>query len=81
MGRRIIMAKKQDKFEDNLKKLESIVENLEIGNLDLDESLKAFEQGIKLVKVCQKKLEGAERTVEKLIKDDKGDVKTSNFEE
>jgi len=75
------MAKKQDKFEDNLKKLESIVENLEIGNLDLDESLKAFEQGIKLVKVCQKKLEGAERTVEKLIKDDKGDVKTSNFEE
>jgi len=56
-------------FEENLEKLESIVKSLEEGNTTLNESLKAFEKGIKLSKACQKELDGAEKKVTLLIKD------------
>lgn len=63
------------KFEDSLKKLEDIVSRLEGGDLTLEESLKLFEEGIKLSRLCTKQLEEAERKVEILLK---GEVK--NFE-
>ncbi|MBN1381107.1 MAG: exodeoxyribonuclease VII small subunit [Deltaproteobacteria bacterium] len=61
------MAK--DKFEEALEKLEEIVRKMEAGNMTLDESLKAFEEGIKLVRVCTKKLDEAERRVDLLLHD------------
>lgn len=56
-------------FEDALKKLEGIVGTLEKGQLSLDESLKKFEEGIRLSRLCNKKLMETEQKVEKLIKE------------
>ena len=53
------MAK--DKFEENLNRLEEIVKKMENGDLSLEDSLKAFEEGIKLSRLCAKKLDEAER--------------------
>jgi exodeoxyribonuclease VII small subunit len=71
------MAK--DKFEDALSRLEEIVRKMESGDLSLDESLKVFEEGIKLVRICSKKLEEAERRIEILIKDEQGDLCLAPF--
>lgn len=59
---------KEMKFEDALKKLEAIVSDLEDGNLSLDESLKKYEEGIRLSKICSKKLEDTEKKVQILMK-------------
>ncbi|MEN6331256.1 MAG: exodeoxyribonuclease VII small subunit [Smithella sp.] len=59
------MAK--EKFEDALKKLEDIVKKMEAGDLPLEEALKSFEEGIKLIHFCQAKLDEAERRVELLL--------------
>ena len=66
------MAEK--KFEDALARLEEIVKELESGDLSLDLSLKLFEEGIKLSRVCNKRLEEAERRVEVLLKDKAGNI-------
>jgi exodeoxyribonuclease VII small subunit len=55
------------KFEDALGRLETIVQTLERGELSLDESLKAFEEGVKLSKSCLKLLDDAERRVDILL--------------
>ncbi|HOJ52889.1 MAG TPA: exodeoxyribonuclease VII small subunit [Syntrophales bacterium] len=73
------MAK--DKFEDAIKRLEEIVETMERGDLTLEESLKAFEEGVKLVRICTKKLEEAERKVEMLIKNEEGALTLTPFPE
>jgi exodeoxyribonuclease VII small subunit len=73
------MAEK--KFEAALARLEEIVQELEKGDLPLDESLKLFEEGIKLSRVCNKRLEEAERKVEILIKDKDGTISAEPFEE
>ena len=65
---------KTPSFEDNLAKLEEIVSSLEEGETTLNESLEAFEQGIKLSRLCHAELEKAERKVELLIKKD-GEVR------
>lgn len=68
------MARKIDNlnFENALAELETIVQKMESGDLTLEESLQAFEQGIKLTKECQKALKSAEQKVNKLLsKDDK----------
>ncbi len=57
-------------FEKNLEQLEEIVQSLEEGNGTLDDSLKAFEKGIKLSRSCRKELNKAERRVEVLLKED-----------
>ena len=62
------MAK--DKFEDALKKLEEIVKKMDAGDLSLEEALKSFEEGIKLIHFCQSKLNEAERRVELLLGDE-----------
>ncbi|MEQ8216267.1 MAG: exodeoxyribonuclease VII small subunit, partial [Smithellaceae bacterium] len=56
-----------EKFEDALKKLEDIVKKMEAGDLPLEEALKSFEEGIKLIHFCQSKLNEAERRVELLL--------------
>jgi exodeoxyribonuclease VII small subunit len=64
------MAESKDKlkdFEKSLQHLEKIVNNMESGELGLEESLEQFEQGIKLAKTCQDTLANAEIRVEQLI--------------
>jgi len=64
------MAK--DKFEDALGRLEEIVKKMEQGDMTLEDSLKSFEEGIKLARLCAKKLDEAERRVDILLKQDGG---------
>ena len=54
-------------FESSLKKLEEIVSKLEDGDISLEDSVKSFEEGIGLVKECQKQLSDAELKVKKLL--------------
>lgn len=61
-----------EKFEDALEKLEDIVRKMESGELSLDESLQAFEEGIRLSRLCSGKLDEAERRVETLLKTEEG---------
>ena len=56
-------------FEQNLSQLEKIVESLETGNLSLEQSLKAFEKGIKLSRLCHGELDKSEKKVEILLKE------------
>ena len=56
-------------FELSLKKLESIVKKLEDENINLEDSVKSFEEGVNLVKECQKQLQNAELKVKKLLDD------------
>ena len=67
------MAK--DKFEDNLHRLEAIVKRMESGELSLEDSLKTFEEGIKLYRLCAQKLDEAERRVEILLQ--QGEILTT----
>jgi exodeoxyribonuclease VII small subunit len=66
-------------FEESLKKLETIVEQLEKGDLPLEASLKLFEQGVDLSAVCKKELDEAEGKVQTLIKQRDGSLKTAPF--
>ena len=59
-------------FEVSLQKLEKIIEKLEDGDISLEDSVKSFEEGIGLVKECQKQLYQAELKVKKLL--DNGDT-------
>lgn len=59
-------------FEAALEKLEKIVSGLEEGDMDLEKSLKNYEEGIKLASMCQKKLEEAKGKIEELIKTNDG---------
>ncbi len=68
------------KFEEALKKLEKIVENLEDGSLSLDDALEKYEEGIKLSKLCAKKLEAAKKKVEILLKSEDGTVDLKPFD-
>ena len=68
------------KFEDALSKLEGIVEKLESGELSLEESLTAFEEGIRLSRICSKRLEEAERKIEVLTKGEDGQIQVENFD-
>jgi exodeoxyribonuclease VII small subunit len=73
------MAEK--KFEAAMARLEEIVSELEKGDVPLEQSLKLFEEGIKLSRVCNKRLEEAERKVEILLKDKNGNITAEPFEE
>lgn len=56
-------------FERTLEQLEQIVNKMEQGQLSLDESLSAFEEGVKLTRACQDSLKNAEQKVSQLMKD------------
>jgi exodeoxyribonuclease VII small subunit len=73
-----MMAK--ERFEDALNKLEKVVSKLEEGDLPLEESLKLFEEGIRLSRLCHQRLDEAERKVEILLKDREGSLKPQPFE-
>ena len=68
-------------FESSLKELERIVEQLEAGDLPLERSLELFEQGVRLSRDCQKRLDEAERKVEILIKGSDGGYAPTPFDE
>jgi exodeoxyribonuclease VII small subunit len=67
------------KFEDCLARLEQIVDALEGGALPLEESLKAFEEGVALARTCARYLEDAERRIEVLTKDESGALRQEPF--
>lgn len=77
------MARKEQsdkKFETALEDLEQVVEQLESGDLALEDSLAAFEKGVGLVKFCNQKLNEVEKKVELLIKDKEGKLQLKAFE-
>ena len=74
------MAKSKPKFEEHLARLEKIVEELEGGDLTLDDSLARYEEGVKALKKCYEILRDAEKRVEILLKSDDGELKTAPFE-
>ena len=67
------MSKEKDNnFEANLKKLELIVDRLESGDIGLEESVKLYEEGMKIKKICDKKLKDIEMQIKKIkIEDNK----------
>ena len=65
-------------FEKNMSDLENIVTKLKKGDLNLDESISKFEEGIKISKQCNKILEDAEKKITILLEKD-GEVKEENF--
>lgn len=67
-------------FEKALEDLEKVVEKLEKGDLSLNESLSLFEKGVKLAKFLREELEKAEKKVEILLRDEKGQVKAKPFQ-
>ena len=68
-------------FETALKKLETIVGNLENGDLSLEQALKQYEEGVRMADLCSKRLSEAEKRVEVLMKTSGGKFKTEPFEE
>ncbi|HBA33988.1 MAG TPA: exodeoxyribonuclease VII small subunit [Gammaproteobacteria bacterium] len=71
MARRKAPPKPPKNIEEALQQLETLVVNLEQGDLSLDESLAQFEQGIALTRYCQETLTQAELKVQQLVKGDK----------
>ncbi len=74
-------AKEKKKFEDAVEELERVVEQLESGELSLEDSLKAFENGVRLVKLCNQKLTEVERKIELLVKDKDGKLQLGPMED
>ena len=69
------------KFEEALKKLEKIVEDLEKGDLSLDEALKKYQEGIELSRLCSQRLENAKKKIDILVKNKKGEFELKPFDE
>lgn len=70
----------KEKYEDALNKLEKIVTKMEEGNISLEESLKLFEEGIRLSRFCNQKLDEAEKRIQILMKDKNGILKAQSFD-
>ena len=68
-------------FETSLKKLEKIVSDLENGELPLEESIKTFEEGVKLTKHCQNLLSKAEIKIQKLVESKDGSIDLEAFDD
>ena len=69
------------KFEEALKKLEKIVEDLERGDLSLDEALKKYQEGIELSRLCAQRLENAKKKIDVLVKNKKGEFELKPLDE
>lgn len=65
---------KEEKFEDKIKELESIINDLESDNIDLDDSIDKYTKAMKLVKYCDEKLKNAEEQVSKIVSEN-GELK------
>jgi exodeoxyribonuclease VII small subunit len=70
----------KERFEDALNKLEKIVSKLEEGDITLEDSLKLFEEGIRLSHFCSQKLDEVEKRVEILLKGKDGILKRQTFD-
>jgi exodeoxyribonuclease VII small subunit len=67
------------KFEEAIADLEQVVEQLESGDLSLEDSMAAFEKGVGLVRYCNQKLSEVEKKVELLVKDKQGQLQLKAF--
>ena len=69
----------QKTFEQSMKQLERIVQELEDGDLPLEKAIKKFEEGIKLTKLCTEKLDETEKKISVLLKDSDGQLAEKPF--
>ncbi|MGE5308282.1 MAG: exodeoxyribonuclease VII small subunit [Deltaproteobacteria bacterium] len=69
------------KFEDALKRLEKIVEELERGELSLDEALKKYQEGIELSRQCTQRLDSAKKKIDVMTKNKKGEFELKPLDE
>lgn len=74
------MARKSNEFEKAFQQLETIVKRLESEEMPLDESLQLFEEGIRLSRFCNQKLEEVEKKIELILSDAKGQPRLEPFE-
>lgn len=74
------MAAKEKKFEEEIKDLETLVNQIDSGELTLEESISAFERGVALVKSLNRKLDEVERKVELLTRNAEGRLQTSSLD-
>ena len=72
------MGKQDLSFEDSMKKLEEIANELESGKLTLEESVDKFEEGMKISKICNEILENAEKKIS-VITNDNGNIEEEDF--
>lgn len=70
----------ETKFEDSMQRLEEIVEKMESGDLPLEELIVRYEEGMKLVKVCQDRLRAAEQRIEIITRNNAGKPVVQKFE-
>ena len=68
-------------FEQSLERLEKIVKELEQGEAPLDQALELFDEGVRLIRDCGKKLDAAEQKVKKLVKGPDGEPQETKFTE
>ena len=73
------MKEKDLNFEETMESLEKIVQELEKGDLNLDDSIAKFEEGMKLSKSASKYLEEAEKKITMLVSDEKGNISEEDF--
>ena len=73
------MSKKDMTFEEAIRELEKIAVSLENEKIDLDESLKLYEEGVKLVRYCNKLIESAERKIKVLSLSSDGELEEKDF--
>lgn len=72
--------KNEISFEEAFKKLQEIVQGIEKGEQNLEDSLKKFEEGVSLTRICQNSLQAAELKVEQLLKiSSDGQIETKKF--
>jgi len=76
----VAARKKSIDFEQSLAQLETLVSSLEAGEMNLEESLKAFEKGIRITRECQDALKEAEQRVEMLTRNREGDITAAPFD-
>lgn len=69
----------EKKFEDELKQLEDTVARIDSGELSLEDSIKAFEQGVALVRSLNQKLDEVEKKIEVLVRDSQGELRTTPY--
>ncbi|MBU1154918.1 MAG: exodeoxyribonuclease VII small subunit [Desulfarculus sp.] len=74
-------AKKEPGFEESLQRLEEIVERLEDDDLELEQSLALFEEGVKLATACNLRLDEAEKKVALLLKNNEGALVEAPFDQ
>ncbi len=73
------MSKKCSTFETNMQRLEEIVRIMEVGDVSLEESLRLFQEGAKLVEKCTKQLDEAELEIKKIVPGANGEPVEENF--